>query len=138
MSRITKKYVIGHAEDLAFDYGIQALASDFAYDKDQAFFQKSLGHHFMTFSRGFASGGMQYLAGYNSYVNPKNELASLASLTSRQAVSGTMYGVTFAIEYSLYGLQKALGPKYNFYGGGAPQKFGIYHSKVLFYSLTLK
>jgi hypothetical protein len=133
MSRITKKYVIGHAEDLAFDYGIQALASDFAYDKDQAFFQKSLGHHFMTFGRGFASGGMQYLGQYGKFYKKIEKMPN--AIHWARAGSFTL---TFGVEYSLYGLQKAIGPKYNFYGGGASQKFGIYSSKTLFYSLMIK
>lgn len=109
----------------------EALASDFAYDKDQAFFQKSLGHHFMTFGRGFASGGMQ-LAGYGKFYD-KIKIGDV-----RQGVGAALFSSTFAMEYALYGLQKAIGPKYNFYGNGASQKMGIYHNKALFYSLTIK
>ena len=133
-----KNYIIDKRTDYAFDKGFQALASDFAYDDYQNFFDKPLGHHFMTFGRGFFGGTFEMMAGYNHVMERGRELGPGATgQVGRQLFGMLLYSGAYSLEYAMYGLQEAGGNNVGFYSGGTHQKVGVYSHKMLFYSLGL-
>jgi hypothetical protein len=54
---VKSKSVFGKQGGKFMSYGTQALASDFAYDRDQKFFKKPISHHIGIFAAG-AWGGL--------------------------------------------------------------------------------
>jgi hypothetical protein len=115
----------------------QALASDFAYDDYQNFFEKPGAQHFMTFTRGFFGGVFEMGAGYNNIMNRSDD--NPGGQSGRQLLGMIFYSGAYSLEYAWYGIQEgAFGNNVGFYSGGAHQKVGVYSQKMLFYSLGLK
>ena len=118
--------------------GIQALASDFAYDDYQSFFDKPLGHHFMTFGRGFFGGTFEMMAGGSKLTNAQGGMRDKGQV-GRQLWGMLLYSGAYSLEYAMYGIQEgAFGNNVGFYTGGAQQKVGVYSHKMLFYSLGIE
>jgi RHS repeat-associated protein len=129
-----EEYIFGKWYDYALDKGIQSLASDFAYDNYQEFFDKPFSHHVMTFGRGVMGAGFETVAGYNHGVDVET---SKLGQTGRQLLGMTLYAGAYSLEYAMYGLQEAGGNNVGFYSGGAHQKVGVFSHKMLFYSLGI-
>ena len=91
-----------------FSYGLQALATDFAYTDQKYFTSRSLGQHLSTFSIGFMNGAMQFGGnkigeGWKSKVgqNFNNFAFSSAGYLGQYALSTINYGYNpFTYKYA--------------------------------------
>jgi hypothetical protein len=75
-------------------YGTQALASDFAYDREQKFFKKPISHHIGI----FAAGGLGGLA-QGAALKDLPEQLKLEGLAATAVGAGASLG-SYAIEYA--------------------------------------
>jgi hypothetical protein len=123
------KYMKKKGANKFFQYGLQATASDFAYDKDRKFLDKNLGQHFGTFTFGGLGGLMQMHAFNNDWVRQSKDLGRL----------GLSFGLSVLGYGSEYiGTSFVKGNYHGLYTKGWTTKAGVSGFKSLMYSLTIK
>lgn len=114
-----------------FSYGLQALATDFAYTDQKYFMDRTVGQHLLTFGGGFMNGALQY--GGNKIGDKmlkSQNFSNLSVFGTNLAFSYVGYTGQYLANYANFG--------YNpFNYKGKNEKFGIAAFKSLFYGLAI-
>jgi hypothetical protein len=113
-----------------FQYGLQSISADFAYDKERAFFKKNIGQHLGTFVIGGTGGLLQMHSMNNDWVRGGD------AWTGRVIKGMGLSVVSYGVEYIGASLVKGNYQKLKFYG--ILKKAGVSSYKSIMYSLILK